>query len=151
MSGTTDRIPCPHCGASNFPTSATCWQCGRALRAEAQPPQGVPPPPPGQVPPPYPPPPSGDSATIFIVLGFVFALLFCCPIFQIAGIVMGVLALQRGNKLGTWIIILSVVVLVLVVIAFVWWVSVGAPAYLQKHPEFMPPGQRLPFPTPPQR
>lgn len=149
MSGTTDRIPCPHCGASNFPTSAACWQCGRALRVESQPPEGQPPPP-GQ-PPPYQPAPSGGSATIFIVLGFIFALLFCCPIFQIAAIIMGVLALQRGNKLGVWIIILSVVVLILVVIVIVWWVSVGAPAYLQKHPELMPPGQKFPFPMPPQR
>lgn len=30
----SDRIQCPNCGANNFPSSATCWQCGRPLTAE---------------------------------------------------------------------------------------------------------------------
>jgi hypothetical protein len=30
--GTSDRVRCAYCGANNFPTSPTCWQCGRPLR-----------------------------------------------------------------------------------------------------------------------
>lgn len=30
--GTADRVRCAYCGGNNFPTSPTCWQCGRPLR-----------------------------------------------------------------------------------------------------------------------
>ncbi len=31
--GEAGRIRCLYCGANNFPTSASCWQCGRPLKA----------------------------------------------------------------------------------------------------------------------
>ena len=152
MSGTTERIPCPQCGASNFPTSATCWQCGRPLHAEAQPPGGAPPPPgqplpPGQ-PPPYPPTPRpAENTTTLVILGFIFAVLglFCCPIFGIVAIIMGVIVLQRGNPVGTWIIVLAVVMLIIFGIATAYYIS-----FMAKHPEIFAPGNqpKFPFPVP---
>ncbi|HET6455908.1 MAG TPA: DUF4190 domain-containing protein [Armatimonadota bacterium] len=150
MSGTTDRIPCPQCGASNFPTSATCWQCGRALRAEAQPPPGgtpIPPPAPGQ-PPLYPPARLPDSGSnVLVILGFIFAVLglFCCPIFGIVAIIMGIIVLQRGNPIGTWIIVLAVVMLIVFGIAMAYYIS-----FMAKHPEIFAPGNqpKFPFPVP---
>lgn len=150
MSGTTDRIPCPHCGASNFPTSTMCWQCGRPLRVESQPPGGQPPPP-GQPPPYYPPspPPAQDTKTL-VILGFVFAGLsfFCCPIFGIVGIIMGIMALRRGNPIGIWIIVVS---LVLTVVSSVL-IAVTMGNFL-KHPEMWKQGgyPKYPFPVPPSR
>lgn len=121
MSETTDRIPCPHCQASNFPTSAVCWQCGRALRAESQPPAETPPapgaPPPYQPPPPYQQP--ADTGQTFIILGFIFSAigLLCCPIlFSTLAIVFGVMAKNKGNPLGVWVIGAGIVSLVLGII-----------------------------------
>lgn len=31
--GEAGRVRCLYCGANNFPTSATCWQCSRPLKA----------------------------------------------------------------------------------------------------------------------
>ncbi len=31
--GDTGRVRCLYCGANNFPTSTTCWQCSRPLKA----------------------------------------------------------------------------------------------------------------------
>lgn len=31
--GEIGRVRCLYCGANNFPSSPTCWQCGRPLRA----------------------------------------------------------------------------------------------------------------------
>lgn len=31
--GETGRVRCLYCGANNFPSSPTCWQCGRPLQA----------------------------------------------------------------------------------------------------------------------
>ena len=32
-SGEAGRVRCLYCGANNFPASASCWQCGRPLKA----------------------------------------------------------------------------------------------------------------------
>lgn len=152
MTETTDRIPCPHCQASNFPTSTTCWQCGRALRAEAQPPGGQPPPP-GQPPPYYPqsPPPAEDTKTL-VILGFVFAglslLCFCCPLFGIVGIIMGIIVQRKGNPIGMWIIIASAVTTIIGLAVYI-----GYGILFAKYPEMWTPGAqpKFPFPMPPSR
>ena len=41
--GETDRVRCAYCGANNFPTSATCWQCGRPLQPLRPAPSAPPP------------------------------------------------------------------------------------------------------------
>ncbi len=39
--GGGDRVRCLYCGANNFPSSPTCWQCGRPLQALRPGPAGV--------------------------------------------------------------------------------------------------------------
>ena len=136
----TDRIPCPHCQANNFPSSAVCWQCGQPLRAQSNETPGGPPPPvtpptPGPVQPPppsYEPPPTSrppDNGQTLVILGFIFAALgiFCCPIFGPVAIIMGVIAKNRGNALGTWVIIAGVASTLIGVI----FTSVGVLSFLK--------------------
>ena len=125
MNETGDRIQCPKCGANNFPSSAVCWQCGEPLSQ-----QQAATPPPGQQPGPQPAPaprwpegetavpPARDNTQTLIILGFVFAALglCCCPIFAIAGIIMGVIVQQRGNPTGTWVIVASAAMLLVSVV-----------------------------------
>ncbi len=63
MSQTSDRIPCPHCQANNFPSSATCWQCGQPLHQQQDQPPAQPPPQPGPSQPVPPQPPGGYQPT----------------------------------------------------------------------------------------
>lgn len=67
----------------------------------------------------YPEPPvynnKQSDTSIYIILGFVFAGLgfLCCPIiFSVAGIVFGIIAYSKGDKLGVWVIVASVVSLI---------------------------------------
>lgn len=150
MNQGTERISCPYCQAANFPTSTVCWQCGRALRAQqdqppAQPPMTPPPPGPTEPGPAYGPPPASSSNTLVIV-GFILAALgiCCCPIFSIVGIILGVMALQRGNSLGTWVIVASAVTLLLGVVLFAIGFSSGFNQALRGYR----PGQPLPIPIP---
>ena len=34
MNDSPNSVICPHCQAGNYPSSATCWQCGQPLRVE---------------------------------------------------------------------------------------------------------------------
>lgn len=92
MSQTSDRVPCPHCQASNFPSSTVCWQCGQPLQAQqSQPPTGPTPPLPGS---PGPPPTHYAKPPNYLVWS-ILATLFCClP----AGIVSIVFAAQVDGK-----------------------------------------------------
>jgi MFS family permease len=140
MGETTDRIPCPKCQASNFASSAVCWQCGQPLRAQAnQPPPSNQPPSPGeyQPPPSYSPPPapSGENTQILIILGFICAAIgfLCCPIlFSTAAIIMGVVAKNRGNPLGTWVIVAGAASLV---IGIIIGATVGALNWRESFPQ----------------
>ncbi|MHB0913891.1 MAG: hypothetical protein ACYC2Y_10695 [Armatimonadota bacterium] len=150
------RIDCRKCGASNFASSAVCWQCGEPLHASTD---GGEPTPPGQEgpqvtsPPPTGPPPAeppiptrGGDTQIFVILGFIFAGLsiFCCPpIFGIAAIVMGIIAYTRGNPLGLWVIIAGVVGLVI-------GVAIGTAIGLNSLRQFQStPGSSWSTPAPP--
>jgi hypothetical protein len=61
-----------------------------------------------------PPPPARSDTNLYIILGFVFAVLGigCCP-FGLASIVMGIIANNKGNKLGMWVIVAGVVSVIL--------------------------------------
>jgi len=127
MSDSTDRIVCPHCQANNVPSDEACSQCGSPLRAEVTPPSpeilpsSAPPseipgsqPSPPQPQSPYPPITGGDTQ-IFIILGFIFAALglLCPPVFGVASVIMGVIAQNRGNPIGRWVILAGTAVLLL--------------------------------------
>ena len=131
MNQASDRVPCPKCQASNFANSAVCWQCGEPLpgpRAQVsnETPGGPTPPqvsnetpggpaPGYEPPPPMAPLPVSDNSTLLIVLGFLCAVpgVFCCPIiFPVVGIILGAIVQRRGNKLGIWVIVTSVLFLV---------------------------------------
>lgn len=127
MSQTSDRIPCPRCQANNFPSSDVCWQCGQPLHQQQDQPPAQPPPEPGppqppggyQPSPPYTPQKPADTGQIYVILGFVSAAvgLLCCPfIFSVAAIIMGVIARNKGNPLGVWVIAAGVASLVIGVI-----------------------------------
>ncbi|MHB0999536.1 MAG: hypothetical protein ACYC27_09840 [Armatimonadota bacterium] len=146
MNESSDRIQCANCGATNFKSAETCWQCGQPLASQQdqsqQTPQIIPPdqqPEPGQ-PSPYPPPASGSDTSIYIILGFIFAVFgfFCCPI-SLVGIVMGAIAYSKGNKLGIWVIAASVITLILNVAAIIAYFS-----YVTK----MTGGSPFPAPSP---
>jgi len=152
MSETGDRITCPKCKANNFPSSAVCWQCGEPLPRQ----QAASPTPPGAQPGPPTPnwpedqraaPPRRDNTQTLIILGFVCAVLgfCCCPVFAIVGIILGVVVQQRGNVTGTWLIIVSSLVLV----ASVAWILLNVGKYLQMMQKgqfpWMPPGGQNPY------
>ena len=155
MGTTSDRIPCPKCQANNFPTSAVCWQCGESLQAQqdqlpagpspsVQPPQQ---PGPVQPPPSYAPSQPADNTKTLVILGFIFGGLglLCCPIFSIVGIILGIIAQRRGNSLGIWVIVVSVVTLIIGgILAAAFWTGFmgGFNRALQQ-------GQQpVPFPSP---
>lgn len=126
MDETPNRKKCPNCGTMNFLSSETCLQCGAVLPVvENKPPDQQMPVttiPPAPTPPSaYPPPTSSSDTTIYIILGFIFAGLglFCCGIPAIAGLVMGIIASSKGNKLGVWVIVASSVILMLMVVLIV--------------------------------
>lgn len=130
MDETPNRKKCPNCGTMNFLSSETCLQCGGVLPAvENKPPDQQMPlttimPAPAE-PSAYPPPPkSGDSNT-FIILGFIFAGLglCCCPIFAIAGLIMGIIANGKGDKLAVWVIVASSVALLLYIAGIILYFS----------------------------
>lgn len=78
------RIPCPRCGANNFPGQVRCWQCGASLpppeeigaaSAPATPPRG-------SVPPPVPTRPSRRSRTgLWVLLAAALILACAIPLF----------------------------------------------------------------------
>ena len=165
MSDPGNRIPCPHCQAANLPSSVTCWQCGQPLNAQEggeTPPAGTAgtpnsqdvqstPSTPGPIPPPVsaaPPARSNGDTSIFIILGFVFSALglipSCCgwP-FIIAGVVMGIIAFSKGNKVGLWVIGASILALVLnlVVVAYFYHNMMNSGSF--------PGGPQFPFPGSP--
>jgi len=133
MTQEPERVQCPHCQAANFPSSVVCWQCGRPLQAQqGQPPPeyapGAPSPPQpepvqpeqAQPAPPHPPRPP-DNTKSLVTLGFVFAplaIVLCCPIFAIVALILGIVALRRGNPTGIWIIVASGVGLFISVFIF---------------------------------
>lgn len=131
MNEASQRIPCPKCQANNFPSSAVCWQCGQPLRAEQnQPPPGPPPqgPPGGYQPnygPPSGPPPADNSQTL-VILGFIAAVLgvLCCPVvFGVTAIILGVVAKNRGNPTGIWVIWAGVASMVIGIIVSIVVIS----------------------------
>jgi MFS family permease len=66
-----------------------------------------------------PPPQPADTGQVFVILGFIFAaigLLFCPILFGGAAIVMGILAKNKGNALGIWVIAAGIVSLILGII-----------------------------------
>ena len=148
MAEETERVICPKCGERNLPESEVCWQCGQPLRTEVteldkdkQPAEPVPEPAPTPEEPVSPPPSPApvDNSPTLVILGFVFAglgLLGCCPIFSIASIVMGIIANNKGNKLGTWIIASGAIILLLnimlIVLVVVFRASMGS-GYMPGH------------------
>lgn len=149
MSESNDRVQCANCGALNFRSSETCWQCGQPLKAQDnQQPETpiIPPvtPQPGFAQPP--PSRQGGDTNIYIILGFIFAALglFCCPIFGVAGIVMGAIASSKGNKLGIWVIATSVVLLVIYTVIVVFALKTG---YMMPGTRGLP-GNQFPMPAP---
>ncbi len=150
MSESSDRISCPKCQASNFANSAVCWQCGQPLsgpRAQVsnETPGGPTPPPPPQPTPGYEPlPPSytppADNGQTLVIVGFILAAIgfLCCPlIFGAVAIVLGILAMNKGNKLGMWVIVAGAASLVLGTILGVALRNV-AQNYLKLNPRMFP-------------
>jgi hypothetical protein len=133
MNESSDRIPCPHCQASNFPSSSTCWQCGRPMRSQDQTPQGPAQPPqgPGLPPPgassPYPSTLPRSGSNVLIILGWVFAVLAllpsCCGwLFAIIALILGIVAYSQGDKRGLYVIIGAVVIAIISTAA---WSALG--------------------------
>jgi hypothetical protein len=153
MNQASDRIPCPKCQASNFPNSAVCWQCGepmsgaRAQVSNETPGGPTPPPPaPGYAPPQPIIPHRQDDGQNLVVIGFVLAALgfLCCPlIFGAAAIVLGILAMNKGNKLGVWVIVAGAGSLVLGTILGVI-MKKALLEYLKANPQLFP---KPPLPT----
>jgi undecaprenyl pyrophosphate phosphatase UppP len=55
---------------------------------------------------------SRDNSTIFIVLGWISAvlsLLFFPFIFGVVGVVMGILATKKNSRVGLWLIVASII------------------------------------------
>lgn len=145
MNDQSDRILCPHCGASNVPSSTTCWQCGRVMHASEDQPGGMPPvtqpaseqrPPqspdtniqPPYIPPPVPSAPRTDTQ-VLIILGYVFAGLGLVPIccawpFGITAIILGIVAAAKGDTRGIWVIIAG---------ASAFFISVSIGIYAVRH------------------
>lgn len=72
---------------------------------------------------PYPPPtaaPPASDTKILIILGFVFAGLglCCCGPLGIGAIIMGVIAHNKGDKLGIWVIVAGAAALLLGIISY---------------------------------
>lgn len=135
MDETPNRKKCPNCGTMNFLSSETCLQCGAVLPTVNNKPQdqmipaAAPPPAPAE-PSAYPPPPKSGEANTFIILGFIFAGLgfCCCPIFAITGLVMGIIANGKGDRLAVWVIVASSVALLLNIIGVILYFSLGMSA-----------------------
>ena len=151
MNDTSDRIECPKCHANNFTSSAVCWQCGEPLpRQEAStPPPSAQPGPTGPQPR-YSEPPRTDNSQTLVILGFVFAGLglLCCPIFALAGLIIGIVVQRRGKPIGTWIIVVSAVVLVASVLITIFYTAKFLTMYKQNPTPWMTPGQPNPFSPP---
>jgi len=165
----SDRIPCPSCGAENFPSSATCWQCGAVLQTNANgqsgPPPGAPPPGGSYNPPPSPPSapystpqpnlpqrPMPEDTNTLIIFGYVCVALsfLCCPwLFGVAAVIIGVVAGNKGDQRGKLVWILGIVGLVVgTIIGLIW-----STYYFKMMNQFMQhPGQNPyapQFPQPP--
>lgn len=138
MNETSDRIECPKCHANNFPSSAVCWQCGEPLpsrqpQAANETPGGLAPQPAPGYQPPSVAPPAGDQGQTLVIIGFILAALgfFCCPIvLSGAAIVLGIIAMNKGNKLGVWVIVAGVVSLIG---GIIFGALVGMWAFTQQH------------------
>ena len=153
MNDTSDRIECPKCHANNFTSSAVCWQCGEPLpRQQASPPPPSAQPGPTGPQPRYSDPPRTDNSQTLVILGFVFAGLglLCCPIFALAGLIIGIVVQRRGKPIGTWIIVVSTVVLVASVLITIFYTAKFLTMYKQNPTPWMTPtpGQPNPFSPP---
>jgi len=69
---------------------------------------------------------SNSDTQVFIILGFIFAglgLVPCCGfVFGFVGLILGIIALTKGNQLGVWVIVASVVAGIL---GFAIWMALG--------------------------
>ncbi|MHB1457466.1 MAG: hypothetical protein ACYC0V_11195 [Armatimonadota bacterium] len=135
MDETPNRKKCPNCGTLNFLSSETCLQCGTLLpevdnkRQDQIIPAATPPPTPVE-PSAYPPPPKSGESNTFIILGFIFAGLgfCCCPVFAIAGLVMGIIANGKGDRLAVWVIVASSAALLWSIIGLILYFTMGVSA-----------------------
>lgn len=154
MDETPNRKKCPNCGTMNFLSSETCLQCGAILPVVENQPQEqqipnatlTPAPPPSA----YPPPSKSSDTSIYIILGFIFAGLgaFCCGIFSIAGLVLGIIAQSKGDKLGVWVIVASSVALLIQIAVFIFYFSMGMSGAAHGTNPFMPMQPHMPIPAP---
>ena len=154
MDETPNRKKCPNCGTMNFLSSETCLQCGTVLPVIENQPQEQqlpnvtmsPASPPSAYPPPY---KSGDAST-FVILGFIFAGigLFCCGIFSVAGLVMGIIAQSKGDKLGIWVIVASSVSLLIQIAIIIFSFSMGWNGAAHGVNPLMPMQPHMPIPAP---
>lgn len=147
MNESSDKVTCPKCQAINFTASAVCWQCGEPLLARPETPAPEQPvwpqaptpvygPPPGQ----QPPMPTKDNSSALVIWGFICAGLgvICCPVFPIVGIILGAILIKRGNAVGTWLVVTSVLILV-VGLAFTGFGVASFMREMSKHPEMYKP------------
>ena len=155
MDETPNRKKCPNCGTMNFLSSETCLQCGAVLPAIENKPQDqiipeVTPPPALAEPSAYPPPPTSGDASTFIILGFIFAGLglFCCSLFAVAGLVMGIIANSKGDKLAVWVIVASSVALLIQIAIIILYFSFGMSSFMHGSGPFGPPSPHMFNPAP---
>lgn len=131
MNDNPNRTKCSKCGAANFPSSTTCWQCGEPLSVEQQEPSEsvatVSSDPPVPASPTYVPPADRKETETLVIVGFVlgglgfFGCCCCCsPLCSIAAIVLGAMAHSKGDSRGMWVIIVGAASLIIGLLPLIW-------------------------------